>query len=61
MPYLSETDAQKTIHDLRIAADQYDRNAATLEDRQLSPTMIQHFREQATDARRRADLLESQT
>ena len=60
MPYLSETDAQKTVHDLRVAAGQYDKHAATLDDAQAHQRMAQHFREQAADARRRADLLEQQ-
>lgn len=60
MPYLSVIDAQKTVHDLRVAADQYDKHAATLDDDPRHYRMAQHFREQAADARRRADLLERQ-
>lgn len=58
MPYLNPTDAQNTVHDLRVAADTYDKNAATLDADPKYARMAEHFRTQARDARRRADQLE---
>lgn len=55
---LTETDLQSTINDLRVAADTYDRNAATLREEPRHERLADQFTRQAADARRRADLLD---